>query len=39
MKDGRIVEQGTHKELIAPRDNEDPGEYFKLYEIQAQAFN
>ncbi|KAJ6567102.1 P-loop containing nucleoside triphosphate hydrolase protein [Mycena capillaripes] len=35
MKDGRLVEQGTHAELIAMGDS---GEYFKLYQIQARAF-
>ncbi|KAJ6584365.1 P-loop containing nucleoside triphosphate hydrolase protein [Mycena capillaripes] len=33
MKDGEIVEAGTHKQLIA-RD----GEYSELYNVQAQAF-
>jgi ABC-type multidrug transport system fused ATPase/permease subunit len=33
MKDGRLVEQGTHAELVARK-----GEYFKLYQVQAQAF-
>ena len=33
MKDGKLVEQGTHKELI-----EKDGEYYKLHRIQAQAF-
>ena len=33
MKDGKLVEQGTHKELI-----EKDGEYCKLHRIQAQAF-
>jgi ABC-type multidrug transport system fused ATPase/permease subunit len=33
MKDGRLVEQGTHAELLARE-----GEYFKLYNVQAQAF-
>ena len=33
MKDGELVEQGTHKELMAKE-----GEYCKLHSIQAQAF-
>ncbi|KAJ7119061.1 P-loop containing nucleoside triphosphate hydrolase protein [Mycena epipterygia] len=33
MKDGRLVEQGTHTELIAAR-----GEYCRLYDIQARPF-
>ena len=33
MKDGEIVEQGVHAELMA-----SGGEYSKLYEIQANAF-
>jgi ABC-type transport system involved in cytochrome bd biosynthesis fused ATPase/permease subunit len=33
MKDGELVEQGTHAELVAKK-----GEYFNLYNIQAQAF-
>jgi ABC-type multidrug transport system fused ATPase/permease subunit len=33
MKEGKLVEQGTHAELIAME-----GEYFDLYNIQAQAF-
>ncbi|KAJ7778846.1 P-loop containing nucleoside triphosphate hydrolase protein [Mycena maculata] len=33
MKDGCLVEQGTHKDLMALT-----GEYSKLYEIQARAF-
>jgi ABC-type transport system involved in cytochrome bd biosynthesis fused ATPase/permease subunit len=34
MKEGSIVEQGTHKELL-----EQAGEYAKMYNIQAQAFS
>ncbi|KAJ7442645.1 P-loop containing nucleoside triphosphate hydrolase protein [Mycena latifolia] len=34
MKDGRLVESGTHEELMKIPD----GEYFKLYDIQAKAF-
>jgi ABC-type multidrug transport system fused ATPase/permease subunit len=33
MKDGRLVEQGTHAELVAKK-----GEYYDLYNVQAQAF-
>jgi hypothetical protein len=33
MKEGELVEQGTHAELVALR-----GEYFDLYNVQAQAF-
>ena len=33
MKDGKVVEQGTHNELIA-----QGGEYFALYNVQTQAF-
>jgi ABC-type multidrug transport system fused ATPase/permease subunit len=33
MKDGRLVEQGTHAELVAMK-----GEYYDLYNVQAQAF-
>jgi ABC-type multidrug transport system fused ATPase/permease subunit len=33
MKEGELVESGTHVELI-----EKKGEYFALYNIQAQAF-
>ena len=33
MKDGKLVESGTHQSLIDLQ-----GEYFKLYNIQAQAF-
>jgi ABC-type multidrug transport system fused ATPase/permease subunit len=33
MKDGRLVECGTHRELVTRR-----GEYFDLYNVQAQAF-
>jgi len=33
MKDGRVAESGTHEELLTLN-----GEYFKLYNIQAQAF-
>ena len=33
MKDGKVVEQGTHNELIAQN-----GEYYALYKVQAQAF-
>ena len=33
MKDGELVEQGTHEELVAKR-----GEYFKLRDVQARAF-
>lgn len=33
MKDGRIVEQGTHAQLLALK-----GEYFKMWELQAQAY-
>lgn len=35
MKDGRLVESGTHEELMKIAD----GEYFKLYDIQAKAFD
>ncbi|KAF7314494.1 ABC transporter ATP-binding protein [Mycena kentingensis (nom. inval.)] len=35
MKDGKLVESGTHEHLIAM----EGGEYAKLYEIQAKAFN
>jgi len=35
MKDGKIVEIGTHKELMLLNTS---GEYRKLYEIQANAF-
>lgn len=34
MKDGKLVESGTHSELM-----KEQNEYFKLYNIQAQAFN
>jgi len=34
MKDGMIVESGSHGELMAAA-----GEYSKLYKIQAQAFS
>ena len=33
LKDGKIVEQGTHKELIAKN-----GEYSKLWSRQSGAF-
>jgi ABC-type multidrug transport system fused ATPase/permease subunit len=33
MKDGELVERGTHAELVARK-----GEYYNLYNIQAQAF-
>jgi len=33
MKDGRVVESGTHQELV-----ELDGEYSNLYKIQAKAF-
>lgn len=33
MKDGRIVEQGSHQELLAAE-----GEYASLYNVQAKAF-
>ncbi|KAH8116737.1 P-loop containing nucleoside triphosphate hydrolase protein [Phellopilus nigrolimitatus] len=33
MKEGRLVEQGTHEELLAKG-----GEYFRLHNVQAQAF-
>lgn len=33
MKDGQLVEAGTHKELMAMN-----GEYCQLYGIQAKAF-
>jgi ABC-type multidrug transport system fused ATPase/permease subunit len=33
MKDGRLVEKGTHAELVAKK-----GEYYDLYNVQAQAF-
>ncbi|KAH8114590.1 P-loop containing nucleoside triphosphate hydrolase protein [Phellopilus nigrolimitatus] len=33
MKDGHLVEQGTHEELLMEK-----GEYFKLHDVQAQAF-
>jgi hypothetical protein len=34
MKEGEIIESGTHKELIKIPN----GEYKKLYEIQASPF-
>jgi ABC-type multidrug transport system fused ATPase/permease subunit len=34
MKDGRIIEQGTHTELL-----KNGGAYAHLYNVQAQAFN
>lgn len=34
MKDGELVESGTHRELIA-----QAGEYHKLYDVQARAFS
>ncbi|KAJ6468271.1 P-loop containing nucleoside triphosphate hydrolase protein [Mycena sanguinolenta] len=34
MKDGQVVETGTHKELMALS-----GEYSELYNVQAQAFS
>lgn len=33
MKEGKLVEQGTHDELIRKG-----GEYYKLHNVQAQAF-
>jgi hypothetical protein len=33
MKEGELVEVGTHHELLAKK-----GEYANLYQIQAQAF-
>lgn len=33
MKDGKLVESGTHHELMQTK-----SEYFNLYNIQAQAF-
>lgn len=33
MKEGKLVEQGSHAELIAKK-----GEYYDLYNVQAQAF-
>lgn len=33
MKDGQLVEQGTHDELIVK-----DGEYCKLFSVQNQAF-
>ncbi|KAJ7237722.1 P-loop containing nucleoside triphosphate hydrolase protein, partial [Mycena haematopus] len=39
MKNGCLVEQGTHQELMDTRHDGEPGEYSKLYEIQARAFN
>ncbi|KAI5121373.1 hypothetical protein M0805_001186 [Coniferiporia weirii] len=33
MKDGVLVEQGTHDELVAVK-----GEYYKLHDVQARAF-
>lgn len=33
MKDGRLVESGSHNELL-----EKDGEYKKLHGVQAQAF-
>lgn len=33
MKDGRLVESGTHEELM-----KIGGEYHKLYDVQAKAF-
>ncbi|KAJ6621879.1 P-loop containing nucleoside triphosphate hydrolase protein [Mycena sp. CBHHK59/15] len=35
MKNGRLFEFGTHEELMKIPD----GEYYKLYDIQARAFN
>ncbi|KAJ7784405.1 P-loop containing nucleoside triphosphate hydrolase protein [Mycena metata] len=35
MKDGRLVESGTHEDLMKIPD----GEYFKLYDVQAKAFD
>ncbi|KAJ7175996.1 P-loop containing nucleoside triphosphate hydrolase protein [Mycena filopes] len=35
MKDGRLVESGTHENLMQIPD----GEYFKLYDVQAKAFD
>lgn len=34
MKGGRLIESGTHEELVKI----PGGEYFKLYDIQAKAF-
>jgi ABC-type multidrug transport system fused ATPase/permease subunit len=34
MKDGQLVESGTHSELIARK-----GTYHDLYDLQAQAFS
>lgn len=34
MKEGKLVESGTHGELIQQND----GEYYKLYNVQAKAF-
>ncbi|KAF7359061.1 ABC transporter protein [Mycena sanguinolenta] len=39
MKNGELVEKGTHDELMDLRRDGEPGEYSKLYEIQARAFN
>lgn len=33
MKDGKLVEQGTHDDLISRG-----GEYYKLHNVQAKAF-
>ncbi|KAK7036001.1 ABC transporter protein [Favolaschia claudopus] len=38
MKEGRLVEQGTHKELMAAKNDGTHGEYFNLYQIQAKAY-
>ncbi|KAF8604173.1 P-loop containing nucleoside triphosphate hydrolase protein [Ceratobasidium sp. AG-I] len=34
VKDGSVIEQGTHKELL-----EQDGEYAKMYKFQSQAFS
>ncbi|KAG0294405.1 ATP-binding cassette sub- B member 6, mitochondrial [Linnemannia gamsii] len=39
IKDGEIVEQGTHEELIqAAIDNRGQGEYYKMWRIQTGSF-
>ncbi|KAJ6606084.1 P-loop containing nucleoside triphosphate hydrolase protein [Mycena vulgaris] len=39
IKDGRLIEQGTHNQLMAAKGEDgEHGEYYRLYEIQARAF-
>ncbi|KAJ7221467.1 P-loop containing nucleoside triphosphate hydrolase protein [Mycena pura] len=38
MKNGRLIEKGTHDELMGKTENGEHGEYHKLYQIQARAF-